>query len=130
MIAALKRIVIPDLRARGFRGSFPHFRRPKAAQIDLLTFQFDKWGGGFVIEIATCPPDGHTHPWGLFVPPNKVTAHDIDFDRRPRLGAPTGGDHWFRFDDLLPADEIAFDAVARQVLPYLDRQAEPFWRQA
>jgi hypothetical protein len=29
-----------------------------------LTFQFDRHGGGFVIEIGQCPADGCTTHWG------------------------------------------------------------------
>jgi len=42
MIETLKEYVVPVLRERGFKGSFPHFRRPTATAIHLLTFQFDK----------------------------------------------------------------------------------------
>jgi len=55
LIAALKEIVLPTLRNMGFRGSFPHFRRERDEQLDLLTFQFSRWGGSFVVEIAYCP---------------------------------------------------------------------------
>jgi hypothetical protein len=85
MIEALKAIVIPHLRANGFRGTFPHFRRIDETRIDLLTFQFDKWGGGFVIEISQCPPTGHHTKWGAYIPPQKVTAHDLHPDARLRL---------------------------------------------
>ncbi|GAA3899970.1 hypothetical protein GCM10022628_25710 [Anoxybacillus suryakundensis] len=27
MISALKKIVVPELKSRGFKGSFPHFRK-------------------------------------------------------------------------------------------------------
>lgn len=43
MIAALKAVFVPVLRERGFKGSFPHFRRIRPDRIDLLTVQFDKW---------------------------------------------------------------------------------------
>jgi hypothetical protein len=58
MIATLKEYVLPVLKARGYKGSFPHFRRPTDFAIHLLNFQFDKWGGGFVVEIASCPVEG------------------------------------------------------------------------
>jgi hypothetical protein len=57
MRKALQVIVVPVLRERGFTGSFPHFRRRRQKGIDLLTFQFDKYGGGFVVEIAVCEVD-------------------------------------------------------------------------
>jgi hypothetical protein len=33
MVSALKEIAVPTLRAMGFRGSFPHFRRQREEQI-------------------------------------------------------------------------------------------------
>jgi hypothetical protein len=130
MIAALKAHVVPELRRRGFKGSFPHFRRASDHRIDLLTFQFDKWGGGFVVEIAVCPPDGIMMAWGEHIPPAKVTAHHVN--HRLRLGAKgKGQDHWFRYDgefQRLHADR--FEIVAKDVVPYLDSQAEAWWQHA
>ena len=130
MIAALKRTLIPALRSRGFKGSFPHFRRAGQGHIDLLSFQFDKWGGGFVAELAKCSPEGHETHWGVKISAAKVTARDIH--RRLRLGARgEGEDHWFRFDELDPhRDSARFDAVAGDVLVHLDRQGESWWRDA
>jgi len=58
MIRALKDVVVSVLRSRGFRGSFPHFRRRGIEKIDIMAFQFDKLGGGFMIEIGQCGLDG------------------------------------------------------------------------
>lgn len=110
MLVSLKNLFVPVLRERGLKGSFPHFRRLKNDQIDLLTIQFDRHGGGFVIEISKCPPDGVTTTCGKQIPPNKVTAWDMN--NRHRLGAPVGGDHWFRFDDGTPTDQVANSAVS------------------
>jgi hypothetical protein len=57
MVAALKAEVVPQLRKNGFSGSFPHFRRIGPTKTDCVTFQFDKWGGGFVVEIGEGPTD-------------------------------------------------------------------------
>ena len=126
MIAALRRVLVPGLRRRGFRGSMPHFRRLQPTRIDLLTVQFSRWGGEFVVEIAKAPPSGVTMYWGEFVPPAKLDANHIGADLRLRLGtSPTRADHWFKFDSAqTPAD---FDVVAAQVVSYLDSQAEPYW---
>ncbi len=140
MIASLKEIVVPELRERGFRGSFPHFRRPTDRQIELLSFQFDKNGGGFVIVISRCPPGGITTSWGKEIPPGKVTAHDLHPDERQRLQPLEGGgtDSWFRFDSrarpsggfvarfwklLFSSNELpmSYDSVAQSVLPFLDQ---------
>jgi Domain of unknown function (DUF4304) len=103
MIAALKAEFVPALKERGFKGSFPHFRRITPDKIDLLTVQFDKWGGGFVIEIAKCGPEGITTSWGSHIPPNKVSAWDVDAPR-PRLGSPAPDGTWFRYDDGTPVE--------------------------
>lgn len=78
MISKLKEIVVPELRDREFKGSFPHFRKISKEKIELLTFQFDRYGEGFVVEVGVCSPEGFTHSWGEKVPPHKVTAHDVN----------------------------------------------------
>ena len=62
MDRVLKATVIPELRARGFQGSLPHFRRRRPDRIDLLTFQFDRSGGRFVVELAQCGPEPRWRP--------------------------------------------------------------------
>jgi hypothetical protein len=96
----IKGLVLPALRASGFKGSFPHYRRAVRGGIDLLTFQFDRHGGGFVVEIARCPGDGITTPWGKRVLPNKVTAWDLHPEMRYRIQPRSGGgtESWFRYD--------------------------------
>ena len=51
-------------------------------------------------------------------------------DRTCRRGVAASSiqsDHWFNFDNATGA--AAFDAVAAQVLPFLDAQAETYWRE-
>ena len=104
MISSLKKLFVPALRERGFKGTFPHFRRLRSERIDLLTVQFDRQGGGFIIEISSCPPEGTTTAWGEHIPPKRVRAWDMHPNVRPRLGspAPEMDGHWFRFDDGSP----------------------------
>lgn len=68
---ALKKYLVPALRERGFKGSHPHFRRLLKDRIDLSTVQFDKNGGGFVVEISRCEVEGVTTHWGKHVPAKK-----------------------------------------------------------
>ena len=123
MLAGLRDCLVPALRLRGFQGSLPHFRRIGTSRIDLLTVQFDKWGGGFIIEIAKCDLSGVTLHWGEHVGPKKVTAHDVNV--RHLLGslnlAPGQDGHWFRYDE---GESVS--AVARSTLSYLD-EAEEWW---
>jgi Domain of unknown function (DUF4304) len=132
--AALRAIVIPELRGRGFKGSFPHFRRILPTRIDLLTFQFHSSGGSFVVEAAQCGPGGVSHSW-KDVPSNKVTAWDVG--TRLRLGSDDAAgraDHWFvygkpNYEDGHQHVESAahYQRIAGEVRSLLDSQAEPFW---
>jgi hypothetical protein len=121
MITALKGIVIPKLREKGFKGSFPHFRRISEEKIDLITFQFDRYGGGFLIEVVVCSPEGFTHSWGEKVPSNKVTAQDLHPDDRLRLS--DEGVQWFRYD-IENAPESIYENVANKVLNHLHQAEE------
>ena len=117
MDAELRSVVVPRLRACGFRGSYPHFRRFSEGGIDLITFQHDKWGGGFVIEIACAPSDGVTTYWGKVIAPDKVTAWDLLPNQRKRIqpSEATGVDSWFRYD------QGQVQVCAKQVLDALPR---------
>lgn len=137
MDAALKSVVVPVLREIGFRGSFPHFRRIRDAQIDLLGFQYNKYGGSFVVEVAKWPAQGFESGWKTSVAPEKATV--IDTRTRLRLGSawPSKGasDHWFEFgprnlestpDSLeLPRH---YAAIAHQVVERIKEQGERWWR--
>lgn len=123
MKAALRATVQPALRFQGFTGSFPHFRRLAGSTIDLLTVQFDRHGGGFVIELAQARNEPFLTPWGSNVPPDKLTAHELHPGERARLqpGPDGSAESWFRYDrGTLPPE------VAEEVLGLL-REAEAWW---
>jgi hypothetical protein len=127
MVSALKEIVVPTLRDMGFCGSFPHFRRQRDEQADLLTFQFSQWGGSFVVEIAYCPAAGYTLPAGEAVSPDRARVHHQHYRSRLRLGVrppPNNRDHWFRFE---PEHSSVYTDAALEVLPLLRSQAEDYW---
>lgn len=113
MDAAFKAIILPHVRAMGFKGSLPHLRRLRAGAADLLTVQFASAGGKFVVEIGRVCADGidfHGRP----LPLAKLNTSYLQY--RHRLGAPlSGGDHWFDF-----ATNEA-EAVAHAVIAELDR---------
>ena len=128
MIAALKERVVPTLRDMGFRGSFPHFRRQRGEQLDLLTFQFSQWGGSFVVEIAHCPAAGCTLHTGETISPDKARVHHQHYRNRLRLGVrppPNNRDHWFQFE---PDIQSIYSDTALEVLPLLGSQAEHYWQ--
>ena len=139
MDRVLKETVVPELRALGFQGSLPHFRRLRPDRIDLLTFQFGRSGGRFVVELAQCGPEGYTTSWGKKIAPGKVTAHDLT--DRLRLGGRLGfrpADHWFVFDfryydPPMASSEAQLEEdcrkAAAEVLKDYRRQAEAWWDQ-
>lgn len=131
MVKNLSDIVIPVLRQKGFKGSFPHFRRLTTDRINLLTFQFDRSGGGFVIEITNCQPNGFTTSWGTKIEPNKLTAHDLFNRKRIQSNMDTTSsltEDWFRYDKkyLFGFGNI-YKKVCRDVLSKLDI-AEDYWK--
>ncbi|WP_457362513.1 DUF4304 domain-containing protein [Pseudomonas sp. TE3610] len=126
MDAALNAHLVPVLRGLGFKGSLPNFRRITAHQVDLLSVQHDKWGGGFVIEVAVSPPEGVVMAWGKSVPANKVLPKHLHPNRRMRLGPKALCDLWFRYDTQ-GDDKGRFTDVAREVLPYLTSAALEYW---
>jgi hypothetical protein len=128
MVTALRETFVTQLRSAGFTGTFPHFRRIQPARIDLLSFQFDKWGGGFVIEVSQCPPEGVALASGRCRPPSNVRATDVHPMKRlrlqPSLGSSTSD--WFRYDGAPTGGDI-YQEVALEAASYL-RHAEAYWR--
>jgi hypothetical protein len=118
MDIALNKVVLPVLRNQGFKGSIPHLRRTNENNIDLITFQYNRWGGSFVVELAISPIEGVTMYWGEQIPPNKVNAQHIN--KRFRLGAKSEKDDgiWFNFEDAITDED--FEQVATNALESLN----------
>ncbi len=124
MIKALKSSVVPLLREKGFKGSFPHFRRRLETRIDLISFFFDKYGGGFVVDIGASPTNGYTVSRGYHIPPNKVnTTHHVPQMRLQPTEEPP--DFSFRYDEEPVLDGI-YEKLAREVA-FLLPEAEQWW---
>ena len=113
MTNSIKEIVVPYLREHGFKGSFPHFRRQHEDYIDLITFQFNRYGGSFVVELAICPADGVTTSWGEEIPPNKVTAHDVSERHRLSENENDPAFDWFVYEEAKSKED--YDIVATKV---------------
>lgn len=121
---ALKEITIPYLRKKGFKGSFPHFRRQQPDGINLLTFQYNLYDAKLVVEIANCPAEGITTSWGKEIPKNKVTAHDMGY--RLRLGSEKhGADYWFDYGKKSLFSDI-YKKIAKEIIDLWD-EAEHWW---
>ena len=125
MIENRKIKVVPRLRTAGFKGSFPHFRRERGGGWDYLSFQFDRYGGGFAIEIGKRP--GGEKPYPPDTPDSKVTAFHVS--QRERLGTiESGTDRWFRYDGpsrLLGSRR--FSRLATSCIGWIESEAVPWW---
>lgn len=115
-IDEFKHRTISVLRQNGFTGSFPHFRRIRESQIDLLSIQFDKYGGGYRICLSKCPTQNIKDILNKNVEPRKTTAWHFG-DRYVS--------DWLRYDDAsedkiqtvaekLSLESIAFLNIAEQ----------------
>lgn len=133
MTKAIKETFVPELRSRGFSGTFPHFRRITSDRVDYLTFQFLSSGGSFVVEIARSDLLGNLAMGrGADLPVSKLNAQF--FGERLRLGGEGPVDDWFVFgprsyDPPMPVREPSFYAgIASRLVNLLDTQAEEWWR--
>jgi hypothetical protein len=129
MDKALAETVIPVLRQIGFKGSLPHFRRLTNDRINLLTFQFDRYSGGFVIEIANAQLGDFTTLWGKKIEQKKLTAHDLYKRKRIQSNMDTPNsstEDWFRYDNKGSKLNI-YITVCKDVLSKLSI-AEEYWK--
>ena len=132
MIKSLNEVFITELRNRNFKGSFPHFRKTENGKTNLLTFQFDRNSGGFIVELANWnEPEFKTH-WGKLIPLNKLTAHDL-FERKRLYPNSTseesGTESWFRYDRNNDLNiENRFELIAKSVLNKIPIMEE-YWKE-
>jgi hypothetical protein len=110
----LKTKFVPELRAKGFKGSYPHFRRLRDKLIDILGIQFSQWSPLFYIEIAISPEEGITLLDGQHFPPKTVKHYHTG--KRMRIGKGA-----FDFEHK-SAEEIVERAI--HSLP----EAEEWWK--
>ncbi|MFP5116011.1 DUF4304 domain-containing protein [Bacillaceae bacterium C204] len=122
MVKSLKEVVIPVLRERGFKGSFPHFYRKLENQTDLIMFQFSMWGGVLYVEISKCPSEGYTNISGKHIPPNKVKVYQVGGGgspfNRPRIGKETNYTFEFNKDNTGEVSQKIFNSL---------EEAEEWW---
>ncbi len=127
---ALKSIVVPDLRVRGFKGSYPNFFRDRGGHIDLLTFQFKSSGGSFVCEISFADQDRSNVATYKDTEPKKLRTNQTRI--RLRLGSsPDRGvnDHWFGVQCVDASSAKPPERAAHEVLALIESQGEPWWRE-
>jgi len=123
MRRSLKKLVVPALNALGFKGARSSFVRIEADDLDLLTIQYGKYGGEFILEFArTVYRDPET---GTVVPEEKMDVINLSPTLRGRLEQRGVGVSVFKGFSFagFGNDASRYDALAAQVaglLPQVD----------
>ena len=115
MRTALKELVIPNLLDRGFEGKYPHYKKIYDERIELLSFDTNKWGNSFTVEVSTVFLPSSIHDSNLSGseekhPIDTVTVWDTNY--RYRLRGMFDG--WFSYDDEF------YDKVCDEVNKQMD----------
>lgn len=99
MRSALLKYVIPKLTESGFVGKYPHFRKIYDDRAELLTFQSNKWGNSFTVEVSTVfRPEKSRESNFLGEDLDIETANVWDTAMRYRLKGMFDG--WFYYTDV------------------------------
>ncbi|WP_281635813.1 DUF4304 domain-containing protein [Flavobacterium marginilacus] len=107
---ALKEITIPFLRAKGFKGSFPNFKRNNNNDVHLLRFLFSQFGAQFAVEIAK----------------SNIDNKNISFFNGHRLGSEKNkNDYWYNYENTEITEDI-FNFRASEVIENWS-EAENWW---
>lgn len=91
----LKKVVFPVLQGMGFTGTGLFWQRPRDEALDLLDFQYWKYGGEFILEFARRERGNLQTYWGELIPEAKITAAHVPPLERARLEqrGPFTGEH-------------------------------------
>ena len=98
----IKKIIIPELKKYNFKGSFPHFKRIyDNGKVDYLSFQFNMYGGSFIVELAVAYPykgkEGNFYYWDEVTP--EVVKKSKYTLTKERLRLTPDDDEWFRYNE-------------------------------
>ena len=88
MNAALEQAVIAKLKADGFEGKFPHYRRVFPDRIELISFPKYKYGNAFYVQASVAFPNREKHEQNidhLFFSGNLETLIADDCKKQYRL---------------------------------------------
>ncbi len=118
----LKNIVVPLLRSRGFKGSFPTFNRANNDQVDYLSFWFSKSKANnrLFLDIGKFPLSAFENKDKKLLTQTPSTA---ELTQRFHLGPiEEHFGHWFNYNDQNLVE------TANQVIKFLDETIEPWWQ--
>jgi len=141
MQKAIKHFIVPQIRALGFKGSLPHFRRRVGTEHQMLMIFFNKYGGSFYIEagrITDVRLNELRQHWrsAEALRDSVLTVGHCYPSSCARLGPEgfvLGQDHWFVFGQNNLAStphqaqpESVFNKVALQAASWLREHTDAF----
>lgn len=144
MVTALNDWMVPHLMEKGFKGTFPTFRRFSPDCVHLITFQFTAFDSAFCVNIAKCCPEGITFKLGEYIPSNCASAHHCP--EKLRLGVTAKqSSHWFKYNPtqheikmkdkfpfmtMYPESMFKYKHVVDDIIYLLDSQGESWWMES
>ena len=125
MTKALKTFTIPEIKGLGFSGIFPHFRRNKNNRFEFASFQFNKYGGSFIMECGFVKP-ADIYESKKVLPFEKLNYGDANWKNRIRIKPEQAEeDFWFSYSKF--KDKEQFEELAKS-LNVLLPQVEGFFQ--
>ena len=109
MLSALKEHTFPLLEEQGFTGKYPNFRRKLDNCIELISFQSNKWGGSFTIEVSAVFPGSADPNYTLYEGVTEETFGVEATNRRYRL--PGIFNSWFYYRDVYRKRTLVFGSI-------------------
>ena len=113
MISSLKEYVFPLLREKGYTGSYPHFHKIENDSIDLISFQTDKYGGAFRVEVSAAFPESDNKNYTLYGDMTEKTLNVTATNKRYRL--PGMYDGKFYYTDVYRKRTLFFGTLDTNV---------------
>jgi hypothetical protein len=124
MRKALRKELLPALKRLGFVGKTSDFQRHREPILDLLSIQWGRYGGEFILEFGSCATGPLQVPWGEAIAEAKITVVHVNPLRRARLvpAVPSQGTqlHGF-FSGSFGEDATQYQALVSSVSPLLEQ---------
>lgn len=109
MLSTLKENTFSMLAEQGFIGKYPNFRRKLDDCIELISFQTNKYGGSFTIEVSAVFPNAKSKNYQLYEGITEDTFGVEATNHRYRL--PGMFDGWFYYRDVYRKRTLFFGNI-------------------
>lgn len=113
MLKTLKSTVIKDLKSQGFTGKYPDFKKTTPDCIELVSFQTNKYGGSFTVEVSAVFPNSKvTNLTNLNAAVDEQKVNVSCTNQRYRLKGMFDG--WFYYRDVYKLPNGSYHDVSEK----------------